>query len=260
MSVFNGGDYLALAVRSILDQTFGDFEFIVVDDGSTDQTRAVLEGLTDPRLRVTHRPNMGRPSALNHAIASTRAEYVARMDADDIAFPARLERQVRFLDTHPEVALVGCRVWIIDERDRFIAEWRVPTTDREIREKMMRRNPFCHPAVMFRRSVYAATGGYDTRYQAADDYDLWFKMAREGQLANLPDVLFGWRLHPDSVTRQKQRTSVAEAIKVRARAVLRGTYPARSAVHLLAPALLWLLPSRLNRWAREMRYRRGEIN
>lgn len=199
MSVYNEERYLSEAVESILQQTFGDFEFIIVDDGSVDRTSAVLRGYHDSRMKVYQQENRGQSSALNRGIRLASGDYVARMDADDISLPERLERQVRFLDTYPEIALVG--TWCVKVDARTGRHWiqSLPEDDANIRRFMTVDNPFIHSSTMIRKSVLDEVGLYDEGL-IWQDYELWVRIARNHRMANISEPLVIRRKHPESLT------------------------------------------------------------
>jgi hypothetical protein len=199
MPVFNGGCYLAAAVESILRQSFNDFELIVIDDGSTDQSASLLSGFarSDGRIRVIGQANAGIVATLNRALDLARGEYVARMDADDVALPSRFDLQVAFLDAHPDVAVVGSAITLIDEEGNAIRDVDYPLAPTEVSEFLLHVGcALAHPAVMMRRADIVAAGGYRAAYRHAEDYDLWLRISETRALANLPDRLLLYRQHP----------------------------------------------------------------
>jgi GT2 family glycosyltransferase len=203
MAVYNGERYLKQAVESILAQSFEDFEFIVVDDGSTDSSLKSLEqyAARDTRIRFITLPNAGLTRSLNEGLAIATGEFVARMDADDIAMPQRFARQVAFLDAHPDIALVGCGYELIDEKDRIL-DMEIPVGDDEaIQHRHLRGlTTICHPCVMARRQSLASIGGYDESFRVAQDLDLYLRLGEIGRLANLPAVLMKYRYHSHSTS------------------------------------------------------------
>jgi glycosyltransferase involved in cell wall biosynthesis len=207
MSVYNGERYLNRAVQSILAQTFEDFEFIIVDDGSTDRSQKLLRQFSsrDARIRLVSLPHAGITQALNHGLAIATGEFVARMDADDIANPERFARQVEFLDAHPEIALVGCGYALIDEKDRIL-DTEVPAVDDyTIQDRHLRGlTTICHPCAMARSKSLASIGGYDESYPVAQDLDLYLRLGEIGKLANLPEILMKYRYHPNSTSDTRQ--------------------------------------------------------
>ena len=200
MSAYNGERYLREAVDSILSQSCTDFELIVVDDGSTDGTSAILTSYSDPRLRVIRHDNQGLTRSLNLAIAQARGEYVARQDADDRSLPERLAIQADFLDAHPDIALVGSAVKVISSAGAELATFRHPTEPAEIAATLRTYNCFWHGSIMFRRDSFLELGGYDERFVTAQDYDMWLRFSERHPLANLPAPLYAYRFTVESVT------------------------------------------------------------
>ncbi len=198
MSVFNGEAFLCEAVESILAQTFGDFEFIIIDDGSTDKTSEILSDYAkrDNRVRLVEQENRGRADSLNRGIEFARASLIARMDADDISLPHRLKEQVDFLNHHPEVGLLSGAFDLIGSENKILDTIRLPAEDPEIGTRMLDYNAICHPAVVMRKNVALASGGYRKQLLDADDYDLWLRMAERTHLANLDSIILKYRVHP----------------------------------------------------------------
>ena len=203
MSVYNGERYVREAVESMLNQTFTDYEFIIVDDGSTDSTWQILQGYaaSEPRVvLVRNETNVGLTGSLNKGLDLARGEYIARMDADDVSLPHRLAAQVAFLDGSPEVGVVGSAVQVIDANGSPGDVWRYPTTHALILWSLCFHAGIAHPAAVFRKGVVERVGGYDERFAQAQDRDLWQRLSSVARLANLPDVYLLHRKHPDTVS------------------------------------------------------------
>jgi glycosyltransferase involved in cell wall biosynthesis len=195
MAVYNEAQLLPQAVESILGQTFGDFEFLVVDDGSTDGSWEYLAALKDPRVRLLRNPrNFGLTCSLNRGLDAARGRYVARMDGDDVATPDRLAAQAAFLDTRPDVGVVGSARTLIDESGVAVAEGRAAEGDLAIRWKCLLGNPFAHPTVVMRASVLKEHGLRYNEVRRAEDYDLWPRLLARAKGANLPQPLLRYRL------------------------------------------------------------------
>ncbi|HXJ80536.1 MAG TPA: glycosyltransferase [Candidatus Methylomirabilis sp.] len=250
MSVRNGAPWVREAVESVLDQTAGDLELIVIDDGSTDQTAALLGTFQDSRMRVECQAPRGLTPSLNRAVTLARAPLLARLDADDLAMPERLARQRAFLDAHLDVGLLGTGARQIDASGREAGVVSPPESDAAIRRALIRRNPFVHSSVMVRRSVLAEAGGYDESFTVAQDYDLWMRMSRITRLANLSAPLVVRRLLPGRVSAAHDSGRLAAEARVRWRAVRSGTYPWWCVVFTMRPVLALALPGRIRRGAR----------
>lgn len=200
MPVYNAERYVAEAVESVLGQTFTDFEFLIVDDGSTDGSPAILRkyAARDPRIRLISRPNTGLVVALNEMLGLARGEFAARMDADDISLSDRLERQVAYLRGHPDCVAVGTRVELIDADGDRLCEFHGPTAHEAIDAAHLTGGggaAITHPSLLARRAAVAAAGGYDPAFYPAEDVDLFLRLAERGRLANLPEVLLRYRRH-----------------------------------------------------------------
>ena len=204
MVVFNGERYVEEAIQSIRAQRFENFEFIIIDDGSTDRTGEILDSFRtqDSRIVVKKQPNSGIAAARNQACALARAPYVACIDADDVATPARLALQVSYLDAYPDIGVLGGGVMLVDESGNDLWIESYPLTHEEIVAAFERFCPFVHSTVMMRRSLLDAVNHYRTLFEQYEDFDLWLRMSERTQLANLSDVLARYRLHSGQSTSQ----------------------------------------------------------
>jgi glycosyltransferase involved in cell wall biosynthesis len=219
MPVFNAERYLPAAVASVRAQTFGDFELVAVDDGSTDQSGVVLAdaAAADARVRVITQGNAGGTAAMQAGVEASRGRYLARFDADDLMHPARLERQVAYLDDHPEVVALGSWVRLIDGRGRLLKTLPTPIGDADIQRDLLKgHTAIFHPSVVVRAEAMRTVGGYDPHFKLAQDLDLFLRLGEVGRLANLPVPLIDYRLHANSVSEQKtavQRGFVKDAVE-----------------------------------------------
>jgi len=195
MAVYNAAPYVEESLASMLGQSLGDIEVVVVDDGSTDGSAAIVERTvrSDPRVRLVRQENKGLPAALNAGLAVARAPLVARMDADDVSLPRRLEKQAGFLDAHPEVGVVGGFVRTFGRARGNV--WRYPVEPADAAAALPFVNPIAHPAAMFRRAAVEALGGYDEANCYGEDYALWAGLSKDHGLANLPEVVLRYRVH-----------------------------------------------------------------
>jgi glycosyltransferase involved in cell wall biosynthesis len=218
MPVYNTEPYIPEAVESILAQTYPNFEFLIVDDGSTDRSLAILKhyAAQDTRIRLSSRPNAGYLVRLNEMLAEARGKFIARMDADDVAMPERFSCQIDFLDAHPEVVAVGSRILAIDSDGDPIAEFCTAQDHDEIdRAHLDVQGGFInHPVAMIRTDAIRTVGGYRADYWPGEDVDLWLRLAEIGRLANLPERLLKFRRHLESIsytrqTRQHERCQAA---------------------------------------------------
>ena len=202
--VYNGGHLLRAAVDSILSQTFTDFECLVIDDGSTDGAVEALRAILDPRLRIEPNPrNLGLIATLNRGLELARAPLLARMDADDVALPQRLERQVAAFAADPSLTVMGTWAQYIDKHGSRGAVFRTPVTHDDIVGHSLLGSPFVHPSVMFRVAAVRAVGGYPNDAPHAEDYALWLKLVLSHRCANVPEVLMLYRVHGGQVSQQK---------------------------------------------------------
>ena len=219
MSVYNAGAFLRPAMDSILGQSVRDVEFVIVDDGSTDESPRVLREYAgrDPRIRLTVRGNKGLTVTLNEGLEQARGEFVARMDCDDVSLPGRFEKQLAFLRAHPEVVCAGGHFELIDEKGRLLTRLRPPADDGTIQALLLRgHTAICHPAAMMRRDAVARVGGYDPHFRTTQDLDLWLRLGEVGRLANVPDVVLQFRQHDGSVSetrREEQRRYGRDAVE-----------------------------------------------
>jgi glycosyltransferase involved in cell wall biosynthesis len=257
MAVFDGGTWVGAALESLLGQTLADLEVIVIDDGSTDTTPDVLASLRDPRLRIERHARRGLTLSLNRALELARAPLIARLDADDLALPERLARQRQFLETHPDVGLLGTGAREVDPAGREVAIVRPPVHDTAIRRALIRANPFVHSSVVMRRAALERVGGYDPSFPVAQDYDLWMRLARVTRMANLPEPLVIRRLAVGRVSAVREDDRLRTEARARWRAVRGGAYPWWCAVFALRPLVALALPAAWRQTLRGLTRRHG---
>lgn len=220
MAAFNGEKYISSAIESILSQTLGDFELIIVDDGSTDSTGNIINQFRqkDKRIRpLFNESNLGLTKSLNAALGLARGTYIARMDADDVSDPHRFEKQVEFLDRHKDYAVVGTKAIIIDEAGRPTGEINPPLSYRAIRERFPVKNAFVHSSVMFLNECILRVGGYDEAFSYAQDYEMWCRMLLFYKGANLNRFLHRWRRSREGVSSVNRRLQKVFSDAVRGR-------------------------------------------
>jgi glycosyltransferase involved in cell wall biosynthesis len=195
MSVYNGEKYLEQAIESILDQTFRDFEFIIINDGSTDETSQILQRKqrSDARINIYDQENRGLIASLNKGCRLAKGKYIARMDADDISVPDRFENQVNHLENHPETGVLGTWIKIIDQGGAPQFSWRYPTDPSLVKWTLLFRDCVAHPSVMMRRQALLSLNFYRPEALHVEDYDLWARATTRTQIANLPQFLYIYR-------------------------------------------------------------------
>lgn len=223
MSVFNGERYLSEAIQSILEQTFDDFELIIIDDGSVDGTAALLEEfrLKDSRIQVLKQENRGLVDSLNRGCFIAKGKYIARMDADDVAISERFSLQVEFMEENPGVGAVGGNVEFINakgERLGFTSDF--PRRNEEIQEILLQTCVIWHPTAFIRRQVFVDSGGY-RKVKDAEDYDLWLRFSERSELANLPAVLLRYRFHKSQISTRNRGRQLVAAVAAQASALAR---------------------------------------
>lgn len=214
MSVYNGGQFLALAIQSILDQTFKNFEFIIIDDGSTDDSAKVIKSFNDPRIKFIRQKNIGLVASLNKGIALARGEFIARMDDDDISLPERFEKELIAITADQSIGVVGSFYTFIDTADRPFATHVSPTLHQDLRFALLNANPYGHGSMLIRKEALVKTGLYRDDYPAAEDYDLWRRIARNWKLAQIPESLYWWRQNPEGISSTRNKTQIKSSNRI----------------------------------------------
>lgn len=213
MPVYNCELYIQEAVDSILNQTFYDFEFLIIDDASTDKTTAIIKRYKDPRIKLIEKPlNMGYTNSLNYGLKVAKGEYIARMDGDDISLPERFAKQIAFLDANPDVVLCGSNFSIIG-KDKVV---NLPKENEDVKLALLKGNCIVHPSVMMRNSIiqcYAIS--YDSMTEPAEDYDLWVRLLKFGKLYNIQEVLLNYRVHATQVSQKREQQQIYSALQSR---------------------------------------------
>jgi len=198
LPTYNGGAWVAEAIGSVLDQSFSEFEFIIIDDGSTDETNEIIKKFAqeDSRIRyIKNEQNLGIQKTRNISLEHAKGEYVAEIDQDDLWLDKdKLKKQLQFLEENKEYVLIGTGVVLANEKGEEIARYLMPKTDAEIRNKILRMNCFIHSSVMYRKRAVQAVGGY-TVEKMSEDHDLWLRLGRQGKFANLPDYAVQYYLN-----------------------------------------------------------------
>ena len=217
MTVRNGEPYLHEAVASVLNQTYQNFRFLILDNASTDSSRDIVLKFNDPRIDLVELPeDIGQTAALNRGLQMTETPLVARMDADDISLPHRLEKQVSYTVKNPTVALLGTWAQFVDEAGCPTGSFHPPTGREAILDRFSTENPFAHSSVMFQSAPVNQVGGYPTDFLRGQDFALWFQVSCRNEVANLPETLVRIRMHPDqaSLSDEMRITAKWDALRV----------------------------------------------
>lgn len=246
MSVRNGEAHLWKAVNSILDQSFKDFEFIIVDDASNDLTSEILKKISDKRVKILRNKNKkGLTKSLNRALMKSRGKYIARMDADDIARLDRLEKQFRFLEKNLGYGIVGSWVKLIDEKGKQKGLLKFPVSYKRIVQKIFICNPLRHPTVIFNKELIERNGFYDEKLDGAEDYDLWLRLAKHTKIANISLPLLKYRIHEKRVSEKEEKKVLKAAIKARIKAIFKYNYSLFNFVYLILPLIFYFIPKKI---------------
>jgi len=246
MAVYNNASTLQQAINSILKQTFKDFQFIIVNDASTDNSEQILNQLAqkDKRIKlINNRAQLGLTKSLNKALKSVKTKYIARMDGDDIALPKRFEKQVDYLDKHSQIHLLGTAVYLINNQNKQIGLKRHSSDSKILRKKILHFCPFIHPTWMLRRSVLLEVGEYNQNFPYAQDYELVLRIASKFFTANLPEPLLKYRVDSSAAISLKNlKKQEWLALKARFLALVNYSYPLSESWKLIKPALSFLVP------------------
>jgi glycosyltransferase involved in cell wall biosynthesis len=217
MSVYNSEKYLKEAIDSILNQTYKNFDFLIINDGSTDKSQAIIKSYNDSRIRlINHETNLGLIASLNKGLHLVNSEYIARMDSDDISFPERLEKQVSFMEKHPEVGI--CGTWLVTFGDRKGEIWKYPADPMEIKAHLMFNTKLAHATVLMRPAFLSKYNlNYNPEYVHVEDWELWQKASLYFNIVNIPEVLYKYRIHEESVCNLNKDVQYETAKKIRSR-------------------------------------------
>jgi glycosyltransferase involved in cell wall biosynthesis len=247
MPVYNAGKYLPQAIESILNQTYKNFEFIIVDDCSTDNSKKILleYAKKDKRIKlIFNKKNSGVAFNYDRAIRLAKGEFIAAMESDDISSNYRLEKQIKALLESKDLCLVGSDIFIINENNKIVAKRIYPHSDFDIRKMIIFKSPFAQPSVMFRRKVYLKTNGYDKKYKNAMDYDLWFRFINYGKVLNLAEPLLYYRVHANQSKSKSLKNQLKETIIIQKKYIFKKDYFSIYAfLNFIGLNLLYILPN-----------------
>jgi len=205
MSCYNGEKWLGDVIESVLNQTFRDFEFVIVDDGSRDKSLEIMKGYSakDSRIRIIKKENTGLPDSLNAGIKIAKGDWIARIDTDDLCEPQRLEKQMDFAISDPEIVLIGTAYHEIDEQGSVKNLQLYPETHPDLKKNLLRKKRFfAHSSAFYKTKIVREIGGYRPRIKKSEDYDLWLRLADTGKMACIPEPLIRFRTHPDQISHE----------------------------------------------------------
>lgn len=215
MSVYNGEKYLKEAIESIINQTFKDFEFLIINDASTDSSVDIIKGFNDKRIvLIENKENLGLTKSLNKGIKLSKGKYIARMDADDISLPHRFEKQFEFMEENPDITLCGAWVQTIGERNNI---WKTPLDSNTIKSQLLFNNVIWHPTVFLRRDTLLENNLlYNEDFRFAQDYEFWVRIIEKFKVQNIPEVLLHYRIHKTSVggKNRKEQEEFVESVRL----------------------------------------------
>lgn len=250
MPVFNAEDYIHRAIESILNQTFKDFEFIIVNDASKDKSLQIIRSYArkDNRIRlVNNTHNLKIALTLNKGVSFARADLIARMDADDVSHPSRLEAQYLYLQKNPKVAIVGTNISIVDQDGKGVWKREYPARSNDLKKVIFRYSPFAHPSVLFRKSVFNEFGGYNPVMVPCEDIDLWFKIGSKYDFGNIPKRLLKYTLSTSSGNRYDLRKTELLGFKIKITAIKNLGYKPNLydlVYNVLQFLSLWIMPAK----------------
>ncbi len=214
LPVYNGDKYLKKAIESILKQTFSNFEFIIVNDGSTDNSLEIIKSFNDPRIKIiNNKKNLGLIKSLNIGLEQAKGRYIARLDADDIALENRLEKQYNYLEKNKNVTLIGGGAEIINNEGKYVRK-KLPITDFDQIKfwALFIGNPFLHSSIFFRKKDINSINGYSHKYKHVEDYDLYLRLIKNGyKIINLPEIFIKYRIHNQSIGQSKDSKKEQDA-------------------------------------------------
>ena len=252
LPVFNNEEYLTKAIKSILAQAYRDFEFLIINDASIDNSGEILKNFAakDKRIiLINNKKQLGLTKSLNKAIRQAKGKYIARMDADDISLKNRLEKQTSFLEKNQNIAVLGSWVVLIDEKGKELKVKKTLCGYKNILSNIIKANPFIHPTLVFRKDIFDKVGLYDVSFPYAQDYELMLRIAKKYKVDNYPEVLLKYRIGADkSISVKNLKKQEWLALKARWLALTKYGYPKTDFWKLIKPVLSFLLPVSVKIW------------
>ncbi len=249
MSVYNNQDTLIKALDSVLGQTYKKFEFIIINDASTDKSTSILAQYQkkDSRIKlINNERHLGLTKSLNKGLKTTKAKYIARMDADDISLPKRFEKQLAFFKSHPKVSYLGSAAYLINPKSKKLGLKRHPIDHQHIKKIALKYCPFIHPTIMFNRLDVKRINNYNDNFIFAQDYELALRVISQYQTTNLPEPLLKYRVDsPSAISIKKLKEQEQYAIKARLLALTQYGYSSFESWKLIKPLLSYLVPVKI---------------
>ncbi|KKR58799.1 MAG: WbfO protein [Candidatus Curtissbacteria bacterium GW2011_GWA1_40_47] len=245
MSVYNGLPYLKEAIKSILNQTYRNFEFIIVDDASEDKTWEYLKNLKEERVKLMrNKKNLGLAASLNIALRQSQGDFIARMDADDISLPSRFEEQIKFLNKNSSIDLCGTWVDLVNDEGEIVGEKKFPVDDNNIKKALAWYSPIIHPTFMARKIFYKKMGGYDATFDYAEDYDLLLRARGKFKMTNIGQKLLLWRLGNKRRSRSEMNKIDKAELRIRIAEIKRNGISPKVLLALFKKIIfMYLMPS-----------------
>ncbi len=254
MPAYNSEKWIANAIQSILNQTFKDFEFIIIDDASTDNTLTIIKDLQkiDPRITILENTiNSGVSVSRNRGIEISNGQFIACMDSDDWSYPDRFEKQLAVMEANSGVMICGSSIEICSANLTRLNLRKYPLMDRDIRKKIFKYSPFAHPSTMFRAEALKTAKGYDENLTFVEDYDLYFRLGKQGLFANIPDVLHKLRMHSTSLSQATGKKVERQTLQIRKKAIFEYGYRMTmwdKLYFIIQSMSLYILPYRIKFW------------
>ncbi|MFC1566571.1 glycosyltransferase family 2 protein [bacterium] len=258
MSVLNEEKYLVESIESILNQTFSDFEFIIIDDGSKDSTAEIIKRYAAKDSRITcihHAKPKGLAVSLNEGIKVSKGEYIARMDGDDVSLRTRFEKQINFLQKHKDYGLAGTFYNDIDEHGMQLARKQNPEKWDDIKKAMFFYNPIAHPTSMIRKSVFNEVGLYNETFQTSQDYELFSRIFRKYKMYNVPEYLLIRRFPEEIFSTKKMIQQDMDSMRVRLKLLKDGVCPKYYYLFIIKYIIAFFIPVRIREKIRRVRHR-----
>lgn len=249
MPAHNAQKYISGAIESVLNQTFKNFELIIIDDFSTDKTLDIIKAFSkkDHRIKIVNNDKrLNIAASLNKGISKAQSNIIARMDTDDIAFSNRLELQYKLVESSKNIAAVGANIMLIDSEGKEIGARRYPHLSKDLKSCLFRYSPFAHPVVVFRKNMFEEVGKYNPKYSPTEDLDLWFRLGRKYEFESIPQTLLKYRLDEKSSSHKYLKDVEILVFKIRFKAITKYGYkPSLYDIiyNLIQFITLWATPS-----------------